>query len=294
MSEANPDALAAAYEECGRIVTREARNFAYAFRLLDRDRRRAIAAAYAFSRRLDDIADGSGSVERKREALAKARAEAAAALAGNGAALPTDPVLLALRDTAQRFGIPASYFDEHAAGVARDCDDDDYETFEDLYEYCYGVAGVVGLISVEIFGHEGGVHDREHAVALGLAMQLTNIIRDVGEDYARGRIYLPLEDRRRFGVVPEDLGRDEPTHAVKRLLAFETDRARRYYRKGLRLLPALARRPRACPAALAAIYSRLLDRIEESGFDVLRRRQSLPGSEKALLALRVLAGTWLA
>ncbi len=273
--------LQAAYDECEAITRREAKNFAYGIRLLRRPERRALSAVYALARRIDDIGDGEGSAEEKLSGLRSVRKD----IEARGES--EDPVLVALRDAAVRYGLPMAAFGELIDGCEMDVHGTHYETIDELVGYCRRVAGTVGRLSLAVFGSS----EREGAVALaddlGVALQLTNILRDVVEDRSNGRVYLPAEDARSVGCPPDLSG---PPEAIASLVAFECERARTWFAQGLQLLPLLDRRSRACVGAMAGIYRRLLDRIEADPISVTAGRVSLPGSEKALVALRALAG----
>ena len=281
--------LESAYADCRNITRREAKNFYYAVVTLPRDKRKAIYAAYAFCRQCDDSVDDAASPEAKLSALAYLQDNLDLAFRGR----PATPVFLALSDTADRYDIPQEYFSEIIRGVESDLVKTRYQNFDELREYCYRVASVVGLVCLQIFQYrDAGA--REYAVDLGLAMQLTNIIRDVREDWSMGRVYLPQDEMARFGYTEEQLGAGVHNDAFVELLRFQGQRAREYFRSGFRLLPYLSRRSRACPAALGAIYSRVLDRIEESGYDVLsEQRIALSGGEKARIAARAWAASML-
>ncbi len=276
-----------AYRHCQRIARTHAKNFYYAFRVLPRHKRRAIYATYAFCRYCDDIADEPRPSARKRRLFEETRTRLDDALGGRKT---TDPVFIALADAAERFSIPAAYFEEVISGVEMDLTHDRYEGFEDLRRYCYGVASVVGLICLEIFEYTDPVA-REHAVDLGLAMQLTNIIRDVAEDAQRGRIYLPLDEIASFGYSERELKESAATPAFRELMRFQAARARAYFGSGRKLMPLISPDSRACPATLLSVYSTILDRIESSGFDVFERRIGLGTGEKLLIAARLWAGS---
>ena len=281
--------LELAYADCRTITRREAKNFYYAVVTLPKEKRKAIYAAYAFCRQCDDSVDDAASPEAKLSALAYMQDNLEAAYQGRAAT----PVFLALSDTAERYAIPQEYFSEIIRGVESDLVKTRYRDFNELREYCYRVASVVGLVCLQIFQY----HDeaaREYAVDLGLAMQLTNIMRDVREDWNMGRVYLPQDEMARFGYTEEQLGAGVHNDALVKLLRFQGQRARSYYRSGFRLLPYLSRTSRACPAALGAIYSRVLDRIEASGYNVLgEERIALSGSEKARIAARAWVSSML-
>ena len=277
--------LELAYAHCRELTRREARNFYYAFVTLPGGKRRAIYAAYAFCRHCDDSVDEAASLEAKLSALAALQSSLADAYRGRAAA----PVFTALADAAERYAIPQEYFSEIIRGVESDLVKTRYRDFGELREYCYRVASVVGLVCLQIFQYapQSAAAARERAADLGLAMQLTNIMRDVREDWDLGRVYLPQDEMARFGYSEEQLAGGVRNDAFVALLRFQGQRARGYFRSGFRLLPYLSRRSRGCPAALGYIYWRVLDRIEASGYDVLgQRRIGLSGGEKARIAAR--------
>ena len=275
--------IAAAYDHCQAVTRREARNFYFAFVTLPKPRRRAIYAAYAFARLADDIADGAAPTAVKAEQLGELRAGLRRALEG----APDGPVMTALTDAADAYAIDPALFEQIIDGVEMDLSPRRYETFEELRAYCYLVASVVGLVCVEIFGY-ADARARETAVDLGLAMQLTNIIRDVREDRDAGRVYLPQEDLRRFGYTEEAMASGVVNDEFAGLMRFQAERARAYFESSKPLVSYLALRSRACPAVLHALYYRLLDRIEQRGFDVFSERVRLSSAEK----LRIMAKTW--
>ncbi len=276
--------LELAYEACRIITRREAKNFYYAFLTLPVAKRRAIYAAYAFCRHCDDSVDEETSTDAKLTALADLKSNLEATYSGDAAS----PVFLALADVANQYDIPRDYFREVILGVESDLVKDRFENFDELREYCYRVASVVGLICLQIFGYDND-DAKEYAVDLGLAMQLTNIIRDVREDLEMGRVYLPQDEMARFGYSEEDLRKGVRNQAFMHLMQFQSQRAREYFERGSKLLPYLSRRSRACPAVLGALYSKVLDRIEASDYDVLESRLSLSKAEK----IRITAQTWL-
>ena len=280
--------LTEAYRECERITWSQARNFAYGIRLLPPAKRRGLAVIYAFARRIDDIGDGALPSERKIADLESARKAVleldGASLGGNGR---DDPVLLALADVKHNFPVPMEAFGELIDGCVADVRGTHYETFEDLHYYCRCVAGSIGRLSLGIFGTS---HDLEEAArladSLGVALQLTNILRDIREDHQNGRIYLPAEDLAKFDV---DLDAPGPA-GFTRLVEYEAERARDWYATGWRLLPMLDRRSAACTGAMAGIYRQLLEQIAAQPGAVLDRRVSLSTGEKAMVAVRALAG----
>jgi len=301
-----------AYQQCEQITWEQARNFAYGIRLLPRDKRRALAAVYAFARRIDDIGDGDLPPETKTAQLEQARDQVHALVAaakdakdahdgasgaqdGNGID-ENDPVLVALVDSGARFDVPLAAFTELIDGCLADVNQASYKTFDDLLWYCRCVAGSIGRLSLGIYGASHPEKQAKLADDLGVALQITNILRDVREDFRNNRVYLPAEDLTRFGIEFAPFGEPEPfpTEAMQArfatLVEFEAARAREWYGSGLRLLSTIDRRSAACTGAMAGIYRRLLDRIAANPHAVLEGRMSLPGSEKALVAAEALAG----
>jgi len=278
-----------AYAHCQRITRREAKNFYYAFRTLPAPRRKAIYAAYAFCRLCDDIADEDFPLEEKRTRLQETRRLLQMARDGHA----QGPIFTALRDAMTAFHIPGQYFEEIIDGVEMDLVKDRYRTFQELREYCYKVASAVGLVCIEVFGYSDP-RAQEYAVDLGIAMQLTNILRDVKEDAQRGRIYIPLEEMEAHRYTEEELMAGVMNDAARSLLRFQVRRAREYFERGRRLFPLLSPRSRACPAVLAAVYSGILDRIEAADYDVFQRRIGLSRMEKLLLMARLWAASLLA
>lgn len=285
----------AAYSYCEAVTGTQARNFAYGIRLLPVDKRQAMSALYAFSRRVDDIGDGLLGGTAKRERLEATRELLGRIRDGAVDEDDTDPVAVALADAAQRFPIPLDALDELIDGVLMDVRGETYETWDDLKVYCRCVAGAVGRLSLGVFGTlpgaRGSERAPEYADTLGLALQLTNILRDVREDAGNGRTYLPGDDLAKFGCTGGFHRASPPSGAdFTGLVHFEVRRARGLFAEGYRLLPMLDRRSGACVAAMAGIYRRLLDRIERDPMAVLRGRVSLPGREKAYVAVRGLSG----
>ena len=277
--------LTEAYRECERITWSQARNFAYGIRLLPPDKRRGLAVIYAFARRIDDIGDGTLPAQEKIAALEQARQ----AIVNLSAVDQDDPVLLALADVERNFPVPMPAFGELIDGCVADVRGTSYRTFDDLLYYCRCVAGSVGRLSLGIFGTSHDVDQAaELADSLGVALQLTNILRDIREDQQNGRVYLPAEDLAKFSV---DLGGVDPApQGFVRLVEFEVDRARDWYATGWKLLGLLDRRSAACTGAMAGIYRRLLERIAAEPAAVLRERVSLSGREKATVAVKALTG----
>jgi phytoene synthase len=274
-----PEPVLAGYAECEALTRRAAGNFYYGIRLLPPAKRRAMCAVYAFARRVDDIGDGADPVARKLELLAGARAELEHP--GGG------PMRLALADAEERFGLPRDALEDLIAGVEMDVRGRRYETYGELVDYCRHVAGTVGRLCVAIFGSSDPERSERLADDLGIAMQLTNILRDVLEDAERGRTYLPAADLERFGA-PEPLR--APDQAFAALIGFEAKRAEEWFARGLDLLALLDARSGACVGAMSGIYRRILARIERDPLAVRRARVALAPREKAWVALRSLAG----
>ena len=280
MTSDDPVSLQAAYDGCQAITRHEARNFYYAFVTLPKARRRSIYAVYAFSRLADDIADGDGDVVAKAAALTELRRALHAAFSG----APKGPIMVALADSAMTYDISESLLNDIIDGVEMDLTKSRYMTFEELREYCYQVASAVGLVSIQIFGYDD-LQAKVHAVELGLAMQLTNIIRDVGEDARNGRIYLPQDELARFRCNEEQLRAGDLNANLVALMRFQTERARAYFESSQALFPLLEARSRGCASGLHQLYSKLLDQIESRGFDVFSERVSLPAWQKLRLTL---------
>lgn len=276
-----------AYQRCEEITRVEARNFSYGIRLLPKPKRQAMSALYAMARRIDDVGDGPLPQDEKLAGLAEIRADIDT-LADGGLRDPDDPVLVGLRHAIDRFPIPAGALNEIVAGCEQDAVGKVYTTIAETEEYCRLVAGSVGRLSLGVFGTRGDPDQAAKlADVLGIALQLTNILRDIVEDRGMGRVYLPAADIERFGCAPDLTG---PTDAVGALVAFEAERAERHFAEGLKLLGMLDHRSRACTGAMAGIYHRLLARIAATPTAVMEGRLSLPTREKAWVAVRSLAG----
>lgn len=280
-----------AYRACEDITRVAAANFYYGIRLLPRDKRQAMSAVYAFARRVDDIGDGNDEGSVKLAALDAERAMLAE-FANGGVAQAADPVAVALADARRRFDLPLDALELLIEGVELDVRDTRYETFDELVVYCRDVAGSIGRLCLAIFtgGDGNGSTHAPHSTQpagladdLGVAMQLTNILRDVREDHERGRIYLPAEDLRRFECsnFPE---------LSPELIRFEAQRAADWFERGLLLVDVLDARSASCVLAMTGIYRRILERIAREPDEILHRRISLPPWEKAWLAARSLAG----
>ena len=296
-----PAQLTMAYSVCRGITRSNAKNFYYAFLVLPKRKRQALCAVYAFMRRCDDITDDATlSLEERRFKL---NAWLDALHRVQQGEPSDDPILLALTDAQRRYTIPAGLLDELAVGTAMDVAGPaagspsatpanpltvEYQTFDDLKLYCYRVASVVGLVCIHVFGYRDPAAE-SLAEQCGLAFQLTNIIRDVKEDAAMGRVYLPQEDLARFGLSAADLLTTPDPARVRPLLAFEADRARELYQSGEQLIPYIAEDSQPALWVLVTIYRKLLERIAERQYDVFSGKVSLTVSEK----LRILGkGFW--
>ena len=291
----NAAAVALAYKQCERITRSRARNFYYGIRLLPPRQRSAMCALYAMARRIDDIGDGPGAagaadnrlhalqeVRTSLELLAKATGEGTPAVA----APPGDPVLTALADTARQFPVPIGAFLDLVEGCEWDIAGRRYGSFSELVEYCRRVAGTIGRLSLAVYGSSDGPAAEPLADALGVGLQLTNILRDLIEDRdVMGRVYLPSEDLARFGVDAALTGRRDDLVA---LICFETGRAAEWYERGMALLPLLDKRSRACTAAMTGIYRRLLDKIRVDPEAVLHGRLGQYTAEKLVVAARAM------
>jgi phytoene synthase len=291
-----------AYAVCRGIARREARNFYYSFLALPQAKRNALSAVYAFMRHADDLSDDqTRSLEERKSRLSSWLAEWHRVQEGTPS---DDPVFLALADAQKKFQIPPELLDQLVQGTSMDLETAPsptvpehqsaggtatiaairvHRTFADLYRYCYFVASVVGLVCIRIYEYEDQ-RAEELAERCGVAFQLTNIIRDVKEDSSLGRIYFPEEDLAKFGLSVETFlnegGERLDPERLRALLAFEAERAREYYKSGLELIPLIHRDSRAALWVMVTIYSRLLEKIAKSNYDVLRRRVRLTAAEK--------------
>ncbi len=284
----NPE-LAASYRCAEDVARRRARNFYYSFVVLPPEKRRAFCAVYAFMRYCDDISDGSGARENKRQLLETWRAQLNAAVQGD---FDGSPILPAFHDAVRRFSIPADYFHWIIDGAEMDLSIDRYETFEDLYRYCFNVASAVGLVCLQIFGYADPGAPKL-AEQCGIAFQLTNILRDVKEDADMGRVYLPAEDLQRFQIHAEELRDGACGQRFQDLMTYETKRAGDYYAQARKLLPLVDADSRAALWAMMEIYERLLKKIIRRRFDVFATPIRLSSTEKMAIALRALAMRFL-
>ncbi len=280
--------LELAYSHCRRVTRENARNFYYTFRPMPHEKRRAMYAVYAYCRLCDDIADGELPLEAKYRGFERVRRNLQACEPSGEDA----PMYRALHDTARRFDIPYRYFEEILQGVEMDMVKSRFASFDELREYCYKVASVVGLVCIRIFGFDDP-KAKEYAVEMGLAMQLTNILRDVKEDAERGRIYIPQDEMSRFSYTEAELERGAITEGFRSLMAYQAERARRYFDSSRRLFPLISADARACPKLMHATYSGILERIERAGFDVFERRIGLSAGSKLILLARLWGGSLL-
>lgn len=270
-------------------VARSRSNFYYSFVVLPSNKRRAFCAVYAFMRYCDDISDGNESYGSKQIQLRDWRSQLDAVFANN---VGENPILPAFRDTVTNFSIPAQYFHWIIDGAEMDLDVVQYETFQDLYQYCFNVASAVGLVCLQIFGFSDE-RAKEYAEKCGIAFQLTNILRDVKEDAENGRIYLPKEDLGKFGYTAEDLRQGVVDERFRKLMKFEVERAREYYAAARNLLPMVDSSSRPALWAMIKIYESILDRIEKQQYDVFSKRIRLSGAEKTAIAIKALGMRFL-
>lgn len=262
--------LEGSYRWAAELTRRSAKNFVYSFQVLPRQQRRAMDALYAFLRVTDDLADDDGEITRKEQALIDWEERFVAM----GQGIYSHPVHPALHDSIRRYGIPMDHLAKVIEGVRQDLRPVQFSDFPELYAYCYRVASVVGLCCIEIWGYSDP-EARIHAEASGIAFQLTNVLRDLAEDLARNRIYLPREDWERFACPPQQWACDRHGEAFQSMMKFETDRANHYYAEGERLLPYLNPPGRAVFQIMLGIYRGLLREIERRQFDVFSERVRL-------------------
>jgi phytoene synthase len=298
---AAPTQLGAAYSVCRHIARSSARNFYYGFLVLPRHKRDAICAVYAFMRHADDISDNPALAAAEKQERLEAWLDAMhRVLAGERS---DDPVLVALADATQRFGITVDLLDKLVQGTAMDIVEPApegtradgqapqvlYRSFEELYAYCYHVASVVGLVAIRIFGYRDPAAELL-AERTGIAFQLTNIIRDVKEDASFGRIYLPQEDLERFGVEPAAFQNGMASSALQPLLAEQAERARQYYRAAADLLPMISEDSQPALWTMVEIYRRLLEKMARRNFEVFGEKIRLSMAEKLSVFSQ---GLWL-
>jgi len=272
-----PLSLTEAYRSCFEITRKHSRSFFLSSQLLPAEKRRAVRALYAFCRISDDLVD-------QPQANAMQALSAWVVLVHASPPPPDNAVLLAWNDTLNRYAVPRGLPDELLAGIAMDLTVNRYDTFDDLWLYCYRVASVVGLISMRIIGYrEGAVN---YAIKLGVALQLTNILRDVGEDVQRGRIYLPREDLERFGLCADDILNGRRDESFRSLMRFEIDRANCLYEAAWPGIALLSPDGQLAIAAAAEIYRGILGKIHQSDYNVYQRRAYVPLARKLLLLWR--------
>jgi phytoene synthase len=277
-----PVTVAESYRHSGAVARRTGRNFYYSFLSLPRPLARDMCVLYAFLRKTDDLGDEiSLPPEQRKQLLADWRHSLDAALEGDTG---EEPVFPALVDVVRRHHVSPKWLHDVIDGVASDLSPRTFETFGDLQRYIYQVAGAVGLCCIEIWGHSGG-EASARAVDCGTAFQLTNILRDLGEDAAMGRVYLPAEDLRRFEYHAEDLRLGVRDDRFRELMRFEVARAREHYARAETLTPLLSRPGRRVLQAMIRIYRGILDEIERRDFDVFSRRVSLSRFHKLRIAL---------
>jgi phytoene synthase len=274
------------YQYCQHVARTQARNFYYSFTILPPEKKAAMCVVYAFMRNCDDLTDAEPRTQSKQEQLARWRAALDRAFEGE---YGDSPILPAFHDVARRYRIPKRFFHALIDGVEMDLTRTRYETFEELYAYCYRVASVVGLVCIHIWGFEGGEAAYIPAEACGIAFQLTNILRDVKEDMVRGRIYLPLEDLHRFDYTEEDLLNGVTDRRFYNLMRFEVARAQEYYEKALPLFPLLAPDSRPTFLIMYRIYRGLLKEIEACGYDIFKQRARVPTWRK----MGIVAQAWI-
>jgi phytoene synthase len=271
-------------EYCSQLTRKSRSNFYYSFLFLSKEKREAMYAVYAFCRSVDDVADGHATVGEKQGLLDEWRRELDRCYEGK----PAHPITVKLAQSIQTFPIPKEHLEELITGVEMDLIHCRYPTFHELYEYCYRVAGVVGLMCIEIFGYRNP-KAKDYAVNLGVALQLTNIMRDLKVDAERGRIYLPQDELARFGYREDELLRGDYTPAFFELMHFAGSRARHYFHNARQLLAEEDRRALFAAEIMGAIYYRLLETIEASGYRVFDRTITLPTSHKLWIALSIWA-----
>ncbi|MEP6755637.1 MAG: phytoene/squalene synthase family protein [Chthonomonadales bacterium] len=278
--------LTASYAKCTHVAKTEARNFYYSFTVLPPEKRAQMCAIYAFMRYSDDLSDEAALEDGRSNRLSEWRVALDRAFDGN---YGDSDILPAFHDTAVKCNIPKSLFHELIDGAEMYLDTTRYQTFEELYTYCYRVASVVGLVCIRVWGYDNQEAALAPAEACGIAFQLTNILRDVKEDAERGRIYLPLEDLQKFGVSEESLLHGEVDENFYKLMQFEAARAKDYYEKALPLIPMIDPVSRPTFVVMYRIYRDLLTEIEKCGYRVFDKRASLPTAKK----LWIVAHAWL-
>jgi len=286
MPDSNTTLLTQSYSHCRHVARTQAKNFYYSFTVLPQEKRAEMCAVYAFMRYSDDVSDEAAVSKHKRCQLDRWRAALERAFEGDyGDSL----ILPAFHDTAAKHNIPKKFFDDLIDGVEIDLTKTRYETFEELYQYCYRVASVVGFVCIHVWGFSGGNAAYIPAEACGIGFQLTNILRDIKEDAERGRIYLPLEDLRRFDYTENDLLTCVTDSRFQALMRFECERAREFYQKALPLEPMIDPVSRPTFQIMYRIYRGLLEKIEAQDYDVFSQRARLSTPRK----VGIVAQAWL-
>ncbi|MCZ6538930.1 MAG: squalene/phytoene synthase family protein [Chloroflexi bacterium] len=283
-ADATPEQLARAYQVVADATKAASSNFYYAFVTLPPDKRNSVYAGYAFCRLADDIVDEGEYGDAAGEALDSLRVKLADAYDGRA----DGDMWIALGDTLRRYPIDQRHLLDVVEGCRMDLDRATYETFDDLVKYCKLVASATGLALIEVFGYEDE-RAVEYATDLGIALQLTNILRDITEDLEIGRVYLPAAELAEYGVSVDDLRDKRVTPEFRRFMKFQVERARKYLASGVRLFPLLDRQSRSCPETMVSVYETLLDQIEKYDYDVLNNRVGLSKFQK----FRLLATIWL-
>lgn len=285
MTPSTDQTVTRSYQHCRRVARSQAGNFYYSFIVLPPERRRAMCAVYAFMRYCDDIVDEDGSNADKKTRLDQWRGVLDEAYTSSNGW--SNDILPAFRDTVDRFSIPKAYFEAVIDGAEMDLSVTRYATFEDLYQYCYRVASAVGLVCIHIFGFTDE-SAKQYAESCGIAFQLTNILRDIQEDAEMDRVYLPQEDLEAFAYTEADIRAGVMDERFRKLMAFEVDRAGKYYEEALPLLPLIHPSSRACLAAMIRIYRQNLHEIKHRNYDVYRERIRLSAWKKLAIAARAL------
>ena len=270
-------------EYCKRITRDRAKNFYWAIVTLPAEKRSAVYTIYTFARRVDDIADGDWGDARKQDQLERERDKLEKLYAGR----PEGKLYEALAGTVEEYAIPRTYFDQLIQGVEMDLTKERYDSFRELKVYCFRVASVVGLALIEVFGYSD-VAAKKYAIDFGLGMQLINIIRDVAEDYRRGRIYIPASDRKKFNCDFDEVDSEGVNREFRDLMDYEASRARGFFETGKELFSYLSPRTRACPAGLYGVYSKLLGEMERSNWEIWGSRAELNTLRKVSAVL----GQW--